>query len=143
MQTDTYTTAAAALMARARIQASLGGGSPLAKAEGGVVSSHRDPDGRMVALATIGVWLKDCTDAERIALEVEFLHGDLPLDAPTTRVAGARGYRRRTQTKCGVLSRALGYDVSARVFSSLVQRGYNKVQNRMIAAQVLAPEWGV
>ena len=93
-----------------------------------------DPVAIDAAIATIGVWLKDCSDLESYALALELLLGAVPVEHGH-RPENPR--RPRPLSRCDLLQERFGGAWYERRYHAVVGVAYRKIERRMNAAGVL------
>jgi hypothetical protein len=110
--------------------------SHCAIADVGRVRGAGDPQHVIAGIADAGFYLRGCSQAERLALEIEIVCGDLPIVVPRGPVHVVRGYRRGRErlSRCLLLSRALGELVGERRYYDLVADGFERVSGAISGA---------
>jgi hypothetical protein len=109
--------------------------SHCALAEPGQIRAAADPQRVLVKFIETGECLRDCTADQRTALCVETLHPTLPVVAPRmSRPGPGRKMQLRKRgawSKCSLLTRQLGRQVSEDEYLDLVHAAYECVAATM------------
>jgi len=133
-----FTSPAQAMAILCRLRGALWGRCTLADLGVPPPGARRDQSAAIDAVAEIATFLRDCTGEERVALELEFAHPELPVaDVPRRRAP--RGYRPSRRTKVMVLTEEFGRIFGARTYQNLVYAGLGRVRRVMIAKDCLEP----